>query len=175
MRPWSPCWPVYWELPRAGCGLSGGTVPGTRWWPWNPSRLKRCANACRRPLGLAWVRGGKYNGPNAGALLEDFLGLMPPQAHGLPDDLLQMCWPATKRPAPATENIGVYTVAYLNFSWILEGALAGAQGPANRRDLIFLKMQDIAAVIRMEEQTLSGESLEMVDLFLLPGLDRTGP
>ena len=56
-------------------------------------------------------------------------------------------------------------MAYLNFSWILEGSLAGAQGPTNRRDLIFLKLQDITAVIRMEEQTISGEALEMEDLY----------
>ncbi len=65
-------------------------------------------------------------------------------------------------------------MAYLNFSWILEGALAGAQGPTNRRDLIFLKLQDITAVIRMEEQTISGEALEMADLYE-PVPDFTAP
>jgi len=56
-------------------------------------------------------------------------------------------------------------LGYLNFSWVLEGSLAGAEGPKNRRDLMFLKLQDITAVIRMEEQTLSGESMEMEDLY----------
>ena len=55
-------------------------------------------------------------------------------------------------------------MGYLNFSWVLEGSLAGAEGPKNRRDLMFLKLQDITAVIRMEEQTISGESMEMADL-----------
>ena len=54
---------------------------------------------------------------------------------------------------------------YLNFSWILEGSLAAARGPANRRDLIFLKLHDIMAVIRMEENTISGEALELLDLY----------
>ena len=56
-------------------------------------------------------------------------------------------------------------MGYLNFSWVLEGSLAGAEGPKNRRDLMFLKLQDITAVIRMEEQTISGESMEMADLY----------
>ena len=56
-------------------------------------------------------------------------------------------------------------MAYLNFGWLLEGSLAGAQGPTNRRDLIFLKLHDIAAVIRMEERTISAEALELADLY----------
>lgn len=63
---------------------------------------------------------------------------------------------------------------YLNFSWLLEGSLAGAQGPTNRRDLIFLKLHDVAAVIRMEEQTISGAALEMADLYE-PVPDFTAP
>lgn len=56
-------------------------------------------------------------------------------------------------------------MAYLDFSWILEGSLAGAQGPTSRRDLTFLKLQEIGAIIRMAEDTISGEALEMVDLY----------
>lgn len=69
-------------------------------------------------------------------------------------------------------------MAYLNFSWILEGSLAAAQGPTSRRDLIFLKLHDIRSVIRMEERTISGEALEMWDLYepvpdhAAPGLDQ---
>lgn len=63
---------------------------------------------------------------------------------------------------------------YLNFSWLLEGSLAGAQGPTNRRDLMFLKLRDIAAVIRMEEQTISAEALELIDLYE-PVPDFTAP
>ena len=56
-------------------------------------------------------------------------------------------------------------MAYLNFSWILEGSLAASQGPTSRRDLTFLKLHDIAAIIRMEPETISGEALELVDMF----------
>ena len=63
---------------------------------------------------------------------------------------------------------------HLNFSWLLEGSLAGAQGPTSRRDLMFLKLRDIAAVIRMEEDTISGEALELADLYEpVPGLYRS--
>lgn len=63
---------------------------------------------------------------------------------------------------------------YLNFSWILEGSLAASRGPTSRRDLIFLKMRDIASVIRMEEQTISAEALELRDLYE-PVPDFTAP
>ena len=65
-------------------------------------------------------------------------------------------------------------MAYLNFSWILEGSLAAAQGPTTRRDLIFLQLQDIRATVRMEENTISGEAVEMVDLYE-PVPDYTAP
>ena len=41
------------------------------------------------------------------------------------------------------------SLVYMNFSWIIEGTLAGAQGPTNTRDITFLKLQDIASVIRL--------------------------
>ena len=56
-------------------------------------------------------------------------------------------------------------MAYLDFTWILEGSLAASQGPTTRRDLTFLKLQEIAAIIRMEPDTISGEALELVDMF----------
>ncbi|PKB63940.1 MAG: hypothetical protein BZY80_04625 [SAR202 cluster bacterium Io17-Chloro-G2] len=56
-------------------------------------------------------------------------------------------------------------MAYLNFGWILEGSLAASQGPTSRRDLTFLKLNEIAAIIRMEPDTISGETLELVDMF----------
>ena len=54
---------------------------------------------------------------------------------------------------------------YLNFSWVLEGYLAGAMGPTSRRDLIFFQRQDIRAVLRMEESTISAEIWNMYDMF----------
>ena len=56
-------------------------------------------------------------------------------------------------------------MSYLNFSWILEGALAGAQGPTSRRDLTFLKLKEVRAIVRMEEHTISGDAAELVDLY----------
>lgn len=56
-------------------------------------------------------------------------------------------------------------MAYLDFGWILEGSLAASRGPTSRRDLTFLKLQEIAAIIRMEPETISGEALELVDMY----------
>ena len=63
---------------------------------------------------------------------------------------------------------------YLNFSWILEGSLAGAQGPTSRRDLMFLQRQGIEAVVRMEENTISAEVWQLLDLYE-PVTDFTAP
>lgn len=57
-------------------------------------------------------------------------------------------------------------MAYLNFSWILEGSLAGAQGPRSARDITFLKLQGIQAVVRMDENTISTEPWQMLDLYV---------
>ncbi len=65
-------------------------------------------------------------------------------------------------------------MAYMNFSWILEGSLAGAQGPTNHRDITFLKLQDIQAVVRMEENTISTEPWQMVEMYE-PVRDFTAP
>ena len=54
---------------------------------------------------------------------------------------------------------------YLNFGWVIAGSLAGSQGPTNRRDLMFLKLQGIGVIIRMEQQTISGEGVELVDMY----------
>lgn len=56
-------------------------------------------------------------------------------------------------------------MTYMNFSWILEGSLAGAQGPTNTRDITFLKLNDILAVVRMEERTISVEPWQLVELY----------
>ena len=56
---------------------------------------------------------------------------------------------------------------YLNFGWIIQGLLAGTQGPTSRRDLVYLNLQNIRSIVRMEEQTISGETMDLVDLFEL--------
>ncbi len=65
-------------------------------------------------------------------------------------------------------------MAYMNFSWILEGSLAGAQGPTSTRDITFFRLQEIQAVIRMEENTISTEPWQMVELYE-PVPDFTAP
>ena len=65
-------------------------------------------------------------------------------------------------------------MAYLNFSWLLADTLAGAMGPTSRRDLIFLNLQEVRAIVRMEERTISGEALELADLYE-PVPDYTAP
>ena len=54
---------------------------------------------------------------------------------------------------------------YLNFGWVIHGSLAGAQGPTSNRDLMFLKLQTIGSIVRMEENTISGAGLELVDMY----------
>jgi len=54
---------------------------------------------------------------------------------------------------------------YMNFSWIIEGTLAGAAGPTTNRDITFLKLQEVQAVIRMEEQTLSTDPWGFEELY----------
>lgn len=63
---------------------------------------------------------------------------------------------------------------YLNFGWVIHGSLAGAQGPTSNRDLMFLRLQTIGAIIRMEERTISGAGQELVDMYE-PVTDFTPP
>lgn len=56
-------------------------------------------------------------------------------------------------------------MSYLNFSWFLDDSLAGAQGPTSSRDIVFYKLQEVLAIIRMEVETISGEPWEMVELY----------
>ena len=54
---------------------------------------------------------------------------------------------------------------FRNFSWILTGSLAGAMGPTERRHLIYFERNDITAIVRMEEQTISAEPWGFEELF----------
>jgi len=65
-------------------------------------------------------------------------------------------------------------VEYLNFGWVIHGSLAGAQGPTSNRDLMYLRLQTIGAIIRMEERTISGAGQELVDMYE-PVTDFTPP
>ena len=55
--------------------------------------------------------------------------------------------------------------SFRNFSWILQGSLAGAMGPTERRHLIHWEQQDITAVVRMEENTISSEPWGFAELY----------
>lgn len=39
----------------------------------------------------------------------------------------------------------------MNFSWIIDGRLAGSRGPRSKSDLIFLKQQGVRALVRLVE------------------------
>jgi len=65
-------------------------------------------------------------------------------------------------------------MSYLNFSWLLPGSLAGAQGPKSRRDLVFFWRNDVRAIVRMDQETISGEVLNLLDLYE-PVPDFTAP
>ena len=54
---------------------------------------------------------------------------------------------------------------FRNFSWILQGSLAGAMGPTDRRHLIYFEQRDITAVVRMEENTISAEPWGFTELY----------
>ncbi len=51
----------------------------------------------------------------------------------------------------------------MHFSWVIPDVLAGSRGPLGREDLLFLKAQGVGAILRMEERTISGESVGLVD------------
>ena len=53
---------------------------------------------------------------------------------------------------------------YLNFSWIIEGALAGSVGATERKDLFFFKMQEISSVVRLDENNISAEPWQLFEL-----------
>jgi len=42
-------------------------------------------------------------------------------------------------------------VIRLNFSWVIDGKLAGSRGPRSRSDLIALKQQGVGALVRLVE------------------------
>ena len=65
----------------------------------------------------------------------------------------------------------------MNFSWILDNEVGGAQGPAGMRDLFYLHQQGVRAVVRMEQRTIPADGdgmLDIVDLFE-PVPDFTAP
>ena len=52
----------------------------------------------------------------------------------------------------------------LNFSWVIPDKLAGSMGPVLTEELVFLKSNGVRAIVRMEQDTISGEGAGLVDL-----------
>jgi len=52
----------------------------------------------------------------------------------------------------------------VNFSWVIPNILAGSKGPVFRDDLLYLKVKGVRAIVRMEEETVSGEEIGLIDL-----------
>ncbi len=69
---------------------------------------------------------------------------------------------------------------HLNFSWVIDGKLAGHQAPSSVQDLEWLKEQGVLALVRMAEEhlaivnSLQIEQLELSDCHE-PVLDFTAP
>ena len=68
-------------------------------------------------------------------------------------------------------------MAYMNFGWILDNEVGGAQGPAGMPDLFYLHQQGVRAVVRMERRTIPADSGGMLDItdFYEPVPDFTAP
>ena len=56
--------------------------------------------------------------------------------------------------------------SWMNFSWVVDGQLAGAEGPARLDSLFYLHSEGVRAVIRMEEQTIAADIPEAAELRL---------
>lgn len=72
------------------------------------------------------------------------------------------------------------TTDRLNFSWLVDGEVAGHAGPASADDLAYLKARGIRALVRMEEEHMAVVTPDQVreqdlaDLHV-PAVDRTPP
>lgn len=52
----------------------------------------------------------------------------------------------------------------MNFSWIIPGKLAGSMGPVTDSELLYLKGKGVGAIVRLEQQTISGEVAGLADM-----------
>ena len=71
-------------------------------------------------------------------------------------------------------------MSWLNFSWVVDGKLAGHQAPSSEQDLTWLKQQGILALVRMAEENRSRVNSPQVELIGLldchePVRDFTAP
>ena len=52
----------------------------------------------------------------------------------------------------------------MNFSWVIPDKLAGSQGPVYEEELLYLKGKGVRAIVRLEQRTISGEGVGLVDM-----------
>ena len=52
----------------------------------------------------------------------------------------------------------------MNFSWVIQGKLAGSMGPVHEEELLYLKERGIGAIVRLERRTISGEGAGLADM-----------
>lgn len=62
-----------------------------------------------------------------------------------------------------------------NFSWLINGALAGSGIPTSREELDWVRENGIKAIITLTEQPLKREWLSNIDYLFMPTVDRTAP
>ena len=65
----------------------------------------------------------------------------------------------------------------MNFGWVLDNEVGGAQGPAGMQDLFYLHQQGVRAVVRMERRTIPADGNGLLDItdFFEPVPDFTAP
>ena len=52
----------------------------------------------------------------------------------------------------------------MNFGWVIPDKLAGSMGPVDVEDLNYLKQRGVGALVRMERQTISAETVGLADM-----------
>ena len=62
------------------------------------------------------------------------------------------------------KNVGNY-MNRLNFSWLVDGQLAGHQAPSSEQDLAWLKVQGVLALVRMAEMHKSRLNSHQIEQF----------
>ena len=52
----------------------------------------------------------------------------------------------------------------MNFSWVIPDKLAGSMGPVLMEELLYLKGKGVRAIVRLEQETISGEGAGLIDM-----------
>lgn len=70
---------------------------------------------------------------------------------------------------------GVITKKPTNFSWLIDGNLAGSGYPTTQAELDWAKEQGVGAVVTMTEDALSGDWIRGIEYLHVPTPDLTAP